>query len=158
MLQILGDLLPYAVPVALSPLPVIAVVMLLLAPAGTRGGLGFLAGRVATLAARRLRGGAARRPARGRAGRRRPRRLAPDRPRLPADRSARSWSGAAGRAASPRLPGWMRSLEGAARPARCGSARSLTVANPKELALVVGAGTIIGAVALPAGQALVAGG
>ena len=51
MLPILGDLLPYAVPVALSPLPMIAVVMLLLAPAGTRGGLGFLVGRVATLAA-----------------------------------------------------------------------------------------------------------
>ena len=34
MPQLLGDLLPYAVPVALSPLPIIAVVMLLLEPPG----------------------------------------------------------------------------------------------------------------------------
>jgi hypothetical protein len=54
MLPILGDLLPYAVPVALSPLPIIAVLMLLLAPAGTSGGVGFLAGRLAALLAATL--------------------------------------------------------------------------------------------------------
>ncbi|HVH01471.1 MAG TPA: hypothetical protein VM891_00680 [Amaricoccus sp.] len=48
MTRLFGDLLPDAVPVALSPLPIIAVAMLLLAPAGTRGALAFLAGRLAT--------------------------------------------------------------------------------------------------------------
>ena len=45
-----GDVVPFAVPVAMSPLPIIAAVALLLAPAGTRGGVGFLIGRVAALA------------------------------------------------------------------------------------------------------------
>ena len=153
MLQVLGDLLPYAVPVALSPLPAIAMVMLLLAPAGNRGGLGFLAGRVATLAAiaflvallaGRLAGAVG---GEGRAGwlriglgcllvagaivvwLRRPR-------------------------GEPAMPGWMRSLEQAGPAAAVRLGGLLTVVNLKEVALVVGAGTIIGAVELPAGQAL----
>ncbi len=40
MLQVRGDLVPYAVPVALSPLPVIAMVMLLLGAMLVGSGLG----------------------------------------------------------------------------------------------------------------------
>lgn len=45
----LRELLPYALPVAPSPLPAIAAIMVLLAPAGMRGGAGLLAGRALTL-------------------------------------------------------------------------------------------------------------
>jgi hypothetical protein len=155
MLEVLGDLVPYAVPVALSPLPVIAMVMLLLAPAGTRGGLGLFLGRVATLAGfafvvALLAGYLAGEPRGGDRGgwlriglgcllvlgaivvwRRRPRDGAPE------------------------MPGWMRSLDRASPAAAVRLGALLTVVNLKELALVVGAGTIIGAVELPAGQALV---
>ncbi|MFO1141816.1 MAG: GAP family protein [Amaricoccus sp.] len=152
MLQILGDLVPYAIPVALSPLPVITLVMLLLAPAGTRGGLGFLAGRVATLAAvafavALLAGQLARDPD-------------------GADRSAwirialgclliaGGWLVWRRRPGEPTIPAWMRAIESASpgRALRLGAL--LTVANPKELAFVAGAGAIIGAVALPRPQAL----
>src|SRR6478735_6530038 len=51
MLQVLGEVLPLAVTVALSPLPIIAVLIILMAPVGARGGVSFLLGRVATLAA-----------------------------------------------------------------------------------------------------------
>lgn len=41
---VIGDLLPLALGVALSPVPVIIVILLLLAPTGSRASLGFLAG------------------------------------------------------------------------------------------------------------------
>ena len=50
--QAIGDLLPSAVGVALSPVPIIAVILMLLAPkaGGTSGGflLGWVVGIVAT--------------------------------------------------------------------------------------------------------------
>ena len=51
MAEVIGDVIPFAVGVALSPIPVIAVLLLLLAPAGVRGGASFLAARVLALAA-----------------------------------------------------------------------------------------------------------
>lgn len=156
MLRLLGDLLPYAVPVALSPLPIIAVVMLLLAPAGGRGGFGFLAGRLLTLAGlafliSRLTGLLA----------------GPG----PSERSAWLQLGlgallvvAAGLAwrsrprgdATPALPGWMRSIQTASPVRAVGLGALLTVLNPKEAAFVLGAGLIIGAAGVPAPPALVA--
>ncbi|MFO1209290.1 MAG: GAP family protein [Amaricoccus sp.] len=152
MLPTLGDLLPYAIPVALSPLPVIAVVMLLLAPAGTRGGLGFLAGRVAALAAvafavALLAGRLARES--GGADRGAWIRIA-----LGCLLIAGAWLVWRRGPAEPSVPGWLRALDGAAPAGALRLGALLTVANPKELAFVAGAGTIIGAAAPPAGQAL----
>lgn len=151
----LGDLLPYAVPVALSPLPIIAVLMLLLAPAGIRGGLAFLAGRIMALAALALvlaavaawiappgsggEGGGLLRIAAGIAviglgavtWHRRPRGAVPAEP-----------------------PAWMRSIERATPARALGLGLLLTVANVKELAFAAGAGMIIGGAALPPGRAL----
>src|SRR5687768_6344085 len=50
MAQVIGEVIPFAVGVALSPLPIIAVLLLLLAPVGTRGGLAFLAARLLAFA------------------------------------------------------------------------------------------------------------
>ncbi|MET1051714.1 MAG: GAP family protein, partial [Mycetocola sp.] len=49
MQDVIGDILPLGVAVALSPLPIIAVLLLLVAPVGVRGGLLFLLARVLTL-------------------------------------------------------------------------------------------------------------
>ena len=51
MLDVLGDVLPFGVGVALSPFPIIAVLLLLTAPIGVRGGWLFLLGRAAGLTA-----------------------------------------------------------------------------------------------------------
>lgn len=50
MTDVVGDLLPYAVGVALSPVPLIAVFLLLGAPAGRAAGALFVLARVVTLA------------------------------------------------------------------------------------------------------------
>ena len=122
MLSILGDLVPYAVPVALSPLPIIAAVMLLLAPAGARGGLAFLIGRFATLAALAFAVSlvAVRLAGPGRAGQRR--RLGAHRPRRPADPRR---AGALAPAAPRRRSGASRldALDRGPRPGRRSAAR-----------------------------------
>lgn len=157
MLPMLGDLLPYAVPVALSPLPIIAVLVLILAPTGTRGGIGFLVGRVATLAVLTLIvaalagrvAGPAEPVARG-AGMRI---LLGGMMMLGA---AVLWWRTPGGGEAAALPGWMRAIEGAgpARAVRLGLV--LTVLNLKELALVVGAGMIAGGAVSLGGQAVAA--
>ncbi|MFC4055801.1 GAP family protein [Actinomadura syzygii] len=45
--EVIGDLLPLAVGVAISPIPIIAVILMLLAPRARDAGLGFLGGWVA---------------------------------------------------------------------------------------------------------------
>jgi hypothetical protein len=155
MLPLLGDLVPYAVPVALSPLPIIAAIMLLLGPAGATGAAAFLAGRLATIAALTLVVAL----------------LAAQLTGTPAAAERGGWLrialgvlvllGAAtvwrrrprGDAAAA-LPGWMRSLE-RATPARAAFlGLLLTAANLKEFAFVLGAGLILGAAAPPFGAAL----
>src|SRR6478752_4372236 len=44
---IIGELLPYAVGVAISPIPIIAIILMLLAPKAGATSLGFLAGWLA---------------------------------------------------------------------------------------------------------------
>jgi hypothetical protein len=155
MLQLLGDLLPYAVPVALSPLPIIAAVMLLLAPVGAVGGLAFPTGRVAALAGLAFVVALAAAQVAG--------------PSEAADRGG--WlrigigcllmlgAGAIGwrrlrAAADAPPPGWMRSIERAGPGRALGYGLLLTVANLKEMALVIGAGLIVGAASMPPGRAL----
>jgi hypothetical protein len=152
MLQPLGDLLPYAVTVALSPLPIIAALMLLLAPAGTRGGLGFLVGRMAALAAlvlvlailtARLAGPEASTGGRGgwlRIG------LGC----LVLVGAALIWQRRP-RGAAAELPGWLRSVEAVTPAGALRLGALLTVANLKELALVLGAAVIVGGADLAAG-------
>ena len=47
MNQVIGDLLPLAVGVAVSPVPIIAVILMLLSPRAGGTSVGFLAGWVA---------------------------------------------------------------------------------------------------------------
>ena len=158
MIDVLGDIIPFGVGVALSPFPIIAVLLLLTAPVGVGGGLVFLGGRAigfalltaafallsevldtaagSTLPAAVLRVGlgavlivvAVRKFVK--------------RPRGDDE---------------PVLPRWMRSIEGMDGRAALRLGFVLTVANPKEIAFAAGAGFTIGGAFLPLGQIVVLG-
>lgn len=144
MFATLGHLVPYALPVALSPLPVIAALMLVLSPPGPRGGLSFLAGRLVALALVTLMAAALAETLQDRAGAEVPRiwlRLA-----LGLGLAAlalRSLVRPAPREAP--LPGWLAALETATPAAALRLGALVTVANPKELAFLLAAGLAIGA-------------
>ena len=142
-------------PVALSPLPIIAVVMVLLAPAGTRGGVAFLAGRLAALIVATLAFAALSGLLDGGAG----------------DEEERGWmriglglaliAGAGliwrkDRKASPSAEpaGWMRAIDRATPASALRLGAMLTLVNVMELAFAFGAGLMIGG--LGAGPALLA--
>lgn len=155
MLGAFGTLLPYAVPVALSPLPTIAVVLLLLGPTGSPGGIGLLAGRLVALAgmtwlvailldrfadpARSLEINGWLRIGLGcvmLAG------------------AAIFWHRRPGQDEAPKLPRWIQSLESATPIGAVRVGFLLTIANVKEVAFVVGAGVLLGTMALGTGQIL----
>lgn len=50
MLEVLGSVLPNAVAIAISPLPIIAVILMLMSPRAGKMGLGFLLGWIAGIA------------------------------------------------------------------------------------------------------------
>lgn len=156
MLGAFGTLLPYAVPVALSPLPIIAVVMLLLGRAGSPGGVGFLAGRLAALAGmtwlvavlfERLAGPVGSSEVNGW--------LRIGLGCLMLAGAAVFWRRRPGNDDEPKLPGWMQSLESATPGSAVRFGLLLTVANVKEVAFTVGAGALLGTMALGAGQILI---
>jgi len=154
MIQTLGHLLPYALPVALSPLPVIAALMLVLSPPGPRGGMAFLAGRLLALGlATALAAGLAE-TLQDRAG--------ADVPRVwlrlglglaLAALALRSLLRPA--PADAPLPGWLAALETATPAAALRLGALVTLANPKELAFLLAAGLAIGA-QMPGLPALIA--
>jgi threonine/homoserine/homoserine lactone efflux protein len=157
MLDVLGETLPLAVGIALSPLPILAVVLLLVSPS-SRAGPAFLAGRLAGVtlvvglfaamsdvverssggpspvvaAARIVVGGAL------------------------AFLAVRKWSRRPGPEEEPELPGWMSSIEDSTAARGFRLAFLLSIANPKELLLGIGAGFAVGSAGLPLGATMVA--
>jgi hypothetical protein len=145
MLPILGDLLPYAVPVALSPLPIIAVLMLLLAPAGTSGGVGFLTGRLAALLAATLVFAALSGLLDGDSGGQETRgflRIGLGLALIVTAALVLRKARTAGAAAEP--SSWMRAIDGATPASAARLGVMLTLLNLKELAFAFGAGLMIG--------------
>jgi threonine/homoserine/homoserine lactone efflux protein len=155
----IGQSLPFAVGLALSPFPLVAMILILGAPRGRMTGavfaltsvVGVGAVGVAVLA---LSGDEA----------------ATD-SGAPADwvswlrlaigvglvgLAASKWRGRPFADAPPSLPGWMRTLD-ALRPTRAaGMGLLLSAVNPKNLALAVAGAAAIGQAELPAGEAAVA--
>lgn len=158
MLNAIGEFLPLALGMTLSPLPLIAIVFLLLSAQGTARSLGFMAGRligialmltVLTLAAEAL----------------------------PESREAtvfggllkillglgliyvavRKWRKRPQGETEPTVPGWMSSLDTISTPRAFGMALVLTVLNPKELAFTLGAAISIGAAHQQPGAIIVLG-
>lgn len=146
--DLIGSVIPYGVGVALSPLPVIATVLLLMAPVGLRGAWAFLAARVLGLAALVTVFAFAIDLIDAAAGSSIPAAIAQlvigsglivfafvkwrSRPRGEED---------------PPLPAWMRGIDSASAPKAFTFGLILTVANLKEIAFAAGVGVSIGAAA-----------
>lgn len=153
-MAILIELLPYVLPLALSPLPAIAAIMVLLAPAGMRGGQGFLLGRCLTLfallclvalGAAALGWGAG-----------------PERPWLRIGFGVLALAVAGlvwvrrprGEDAPP--PRWMQAIDGLSPAGAIRFGALLTLVNAKELAFVLGAAAALAGMRPPPGPALAA--
>jgi threonine/homoserine/homoserine lactone efflux protein len=155
VLDAFGAALPVAVAVALSPFPIIAVVLVLLSSRGKPAGLAFLAGRVVGVAV--VVGVFA---------------AIADvveksddtSPMVAAVRilvglallvlAVRKWRTRPGADDEAQLPRWMGAIEGSSPGRAALLAFVLSVANPKELLLGVGAGITIGGAGLPLGPTL----
>ncbi len=158
MIQVLGDIIPFAVGVALSPFPIIAVLLLLTAPIGVRGGLLFLLGRFVGFAVLTALFAVLSEAIDTAAGSTLPAAIL--RILLGAGLivlAVRKFVKRPGTDAEPELPGWMRSIEGMGGGASLRLGFVLTVANPKEIAFAAGAGLTIGGAFLPIGQVFVLG-
>lgn len=148
MLDILGSTLPNAVAIAISPLPIIAVILLLMSPRAKQVGLGYLAGWVAgiflaTTAATLLAG------------------VIPEATETTGSQpiigviqlvlgvlllllGVRQWKSRPAPGETAELPAWMSKLDSMKVSAVAGLALALAAANPKNLLLAVAAGTVIG--------------
>ena len=152
--MILRELLPYALPVALSPLPAIAAIMIVLAPAGMEGGAGFLAGRVLTLFLLLLLVGSGAAALGWGAG--------PERPWLRIGFGLLALAVAAlvwarrpkGGTIEP--PRWMRAIDTLSPLGALRFGAVLTLINVKELAFVLGAAVALAGLAAPRGAAFAA--
>jgi threonine/homoserine/homoserine lactone efflux protein len=158
VLDVLGDVIPFAVGVALSPFPIIAVLLLVTAPVGVRGGWLFLLGRAAGFAVLTALFVMLSEVIDSAAG-----------STLPAAVlrivlgsvlivvAVRKFVKRPRRVDEPALPGWMQSIENSGGGASLRLGIVLTVANPKEIAFAAGAGLTIGGAFLPVGQLVVLG-
>ena len=158
MAQVVGDLIPFAIGVALSPLPVIAMLLLLLAPGGVRGGLAFLAARLLAFAVLVAAFAWAADLIDDAAGSSTPAAVL----RLViglglAVAAIARWHRRPRGDAEPKLPTWMRAIDGMRPGGAFRLGVVLTVANPKELAFAAGAGFTVGGAFLPPVQLVAAG-
>ena len=157
---VVGDLLPYAVGVAVSPIPIIAVILMLLAPraGGTSAGfaLGWLAGIVVvTTVVVLVAGGTGAGTDEGE----------------PSTASSwiklllgvlllalavRQWRQRPKPGAEAVLPKWMTAIDGFTPVKAIGLGFLLSALNPKNLLMCVAAGLTIGAASLSVGQSVAA--
>lgn len=148
MLDVLGSILPNAVAIAVSPIPIIAVILMLMSPRSKQLGGGFLLGWfvgifVAVTVITLLAG------------------VIPE----PTDDGGpqpvmaviqlvlgalllllgvRQWRSRPGPGVEPTLPAWMTKIDSMGVPAAMGLAFLLAAVNPKNLLVAAGAGTVIG--------------
>jgi len=157
--QVIGDLLPLAVGVAISPIPIIAVILMLLAPkaGGTSAGflLGWVVGIVVTTTVFLLLAGTLDLGSSGE-------------PSAAASwvkivlgallllLAARQWQGRPSPGAEPALPKWMTAIDGFTTGKAAGLGLALSAVNPKNLLMCVAAGSTIAGGSLSAGGDVVA--
>lgn len=155
----IGDFLPLALGVAISPVPVIAVILMLLTPRAGAASRAFLFGWVAGIAAglvvfavlAALAGlgtgdgsvwGAIVRLVLG---------------VVLLVLAARQWRSRPGTGEPAELPGWLRAVDRVTPALAVGLGFLLSALNPKNLVLLIGAGVDLGGAGLAAGSAIVAG-
>lgn len=155
MSEAIGQALPMAIAIALSPFPIVGVVLMLGTPRARQNSLAFLAGWIGGLAAL----GAAVLLLSSGAG-------ASD-PGEPASwlsvvklvlgallvvLAAKQWRGRAGGAEDEAMPAWMKSIDRFRAPRAAGLAILLSAANPKNLLLVVAGAAAIAQSGASTGQ------
>ena len=156
---VIGDLLPLAVGIAISPIPIIAVILMLLSPKATATGTGFLLGWVVGIVVVTLVVLAVVGQAGNTAG------------GQPSTLSSviklvlgvllillavRQWRGRPKEGETGTMPTWMDAIESFTFGRALVLGFGLSAVNPKNLLLCLAAGTTIGAAHLPAGQIVVA--
>lgn len=158
--QIIGEILPLTLAIAISPLTIVAVMLMLLSPNARSTGPGFLIGwavGVATpVAAFVLLGGAL--PAKQSAD-------GPDLTRaivhfvlatLLLLLAAKQWRSRPAPGAEPALPKWMSAIDSFTFGRALGLGLLLSLPRPKNLIMAASAGVIIGGAGLSAGDATIA--
>jgi len=156
---VIGAILPLALGVAVSPIPIIAAILMLLSPRARSSGLGFLAGWVLgivvavvvfTLLAGLIPSGSSDDPA----------------PvagvvtivlgLLLLLLAARQWRGRPTPGETPALPKWMAAIDGMTAVRALAIGFLLSAVNPKNLLMAAGAGVEIGLAGLDGGETTVA--
>lgn len=160
MLDALGSSLPSAVAIAISPLPIIAVILLLMSPRAAQLGLGFLGGWVvgialATTATTMLAGVIPE-----------PDASSESQPVIAVIQlvlgvlllllGIRQWRSRPAPGTEPALPTWMSKIDSMGVPAVAGLALALAAANPKNFLLAAAAGTTFGRAGLTPGEVTLA--
>jgi threonine/homoserine/homoserine lactone efflux protein len=153
----LGGMLPFAIGIALSPIPLIAVILMLLTPRATMNGLGFLLGWIAgvsvglwfltSLGASQDLGSSG----------------TPSTTVLWIEAilglllvigAIRHWRTRPGAGEEPAMPGWMHKVDSMGPGSAFGLAVLLSAVNPKNLLLLAGAAVVLVEAALPTGDEL----
>ncbi|WP_017933646.1 GAP family protein [Nocardioides sp. Iso805N] len=157
--KVIGDLLPTALGVAISPVPIIAVILMLFAPHARSASLAFLVGWVVGVAVVLAVVTALLGPTNG----------SPDDPSTVASvlkivlgalavlLGARQWQGRPHAGETAELPSWMKAVDTMTAVRAGGLGLLLSAANPKNLALCIAGGATIGGAGLAVGQEVIAG-
>ena len=144
--EAIGQVLSFGVGVALSPVPIIAVVLMLATPKGGVNGLAFIAGWViglAALGAVLLVGASGAEASSSGAPQEWVSIVKIALGVLLLLVAARQWRGRPQADAQPELPAWMKTIDTFTPPKAFGMGILLSAANPKNLILVVGAAAAI---------------
>jgi threonine/homoserine/homoserine lactone efflux protein len=157
--QAIGQVLTLGVGVALSPIPIIGVVLMLGTPSGRSNGLAFLGGWIGGLA---LAGTIVLLISSG---------IGASEGGQPADWvnvlklalglllfrvALRQWRGRPRAGEQPELPGWMKSIDRFTAPRAAAFGVALSALNPKNLILTIGAASAISQTGVAAGKQAVA--
>ena len=157
--QAIGQTLPFAIGIALSPIPIIGVVLMLSTPRAGPNGIAFLLGWVLGLAAVAtavllISNGAGASEGGGPADWVSGLKLALGLGLLAV--ATKTWGGRPRPGEEAKLPGWMESVDHFGPQRALGLGIALSALNPKNLILVLGAAAAIAEVGLDAGQDAVA--
>ena len=155
---VVGDILPLALGVAVSPIPIIAAILMLLSPRARSPGLGFLAGWVlgivvavvvfTLLAALIPPASDASKPVAGV--------IKIVLGLMLLALAARQWRGRPRAGQTPALPKWMAAIDSMTAARALAIGFLLSAVNPKNLLMAAGAGIEIGSAGLAAGEVTVA--